>query len=278
MFSVPMVIMIVVLSQRILTQYSQTRKTHKQFTRVKPRSRPIKPSFTGIEHCMFLNLDHRKDRLELFIRNMNSSGISCERIASINPRDESHNYSEILSSCYDQHKCPGHLGCQLSHIKAVDVAIMNNWSNVAIFEDDFKFQPFFNGSQLHSLVNFITVNSPKWRVIGLSHNIIHDTVIESLPSLQFGQTYVRMTQINNAQTTGGLLFRDTEVLKRYRDLISLENCNVRKDNAIAIDQCMKPLQSEVLWVGLKPQIGTQISSFSDIEQMVVNYRLARRRY
>ena len=249
MLSIPIVVITIAFSQHRFSKYSQTRKQHEQFTRFNAPRRIKMEIFTGIEHCIFINLDHRTDRLEKFTETMNSSGIECERVASINPRDSARNYSELLRSCYDQHVCPGQLGCQLSHIKAVDMAILNNWSNVAIFEDDFKFQPFFDGSQLHSLVNFITLNSPNWRVIGLSLNIAHDTVIESLPSLQFGQTYVRMTQIHNAQTTGGLLFRDTEVLKRYRDLISLENCDVRKDYQTAIDQCMKPLQSEVLRVG-----------------------------
>ena len=239
-------------------------------------SLPPPPTPSGIQHCLFINLNHRKDRLDHFLRQLNASGISCERVAGVNPAADGSPHAELLKTCYDNRACPGQLGCQLSHLKAVDLCIAQNWTNVAIFEDDFMFQPFFLAADLQRLVEEITSRAPDWKVIGLSLNIGLQTIVgEPLTFINAQHKPLRYTIIHNAQTTGGLLFRDTDVLRRYRFLISLEQCNVRKDYLTAIDTCMKPMQKEGLWVGLSPQIGTQMRSFSDIERHEVNYGLAR---
>jgi GR25 family glycosyltransferase involved in LPS biosynthesis len=236
------------------------------------------PPLQGIQHCLFINLDHRQDRLNHFLQQLKATGIACERVPGVNPAKKGDPHASLLSACYDQRVCPGQLGCQLSHLRAVDLAIARNWSHVAIFEDDFTFRPSFSSVDMQSLVESITLQVPHWRVIGLSLNIGSQTILGE--PLKFSSihphTPLLPTIIHNAQTTGGLLFRDIEVLKRYRHLISLEECNVRKDYHTAIDQCMKPMQNEGVWVGLSPQIGTQMPSFSDIERMNVNYGLARR--
>jgi len=46
---------------------------------------------------------------------------------------------------------------------------------------------------------------------------------------------------------------------------------VKRDYSTAIDQCWKPLQHTHLWIGYRPQMGTQGPSFSDIESVNVNY-------
>jgi GR25 family glycosyltransferase involved in LPS biosynthesis len=231
----------------------------------------------GIRHCLFINLDHRLDRLNQFLLQINASGISCERVEGVDPREKGAAFTDLLKSCFDDRACPGQLGCQLSHLKAVDLAIKRNWSHVAIFEDDFMFQPFFPASHLQPLVESVIQNTTEWSVIGLSLNIYSQTVLVYKPvfTTPDSDKQVKMTLIHDAQTTGGLIFRDTSTLRRYRDLISLENCDVRKDYHTAIDQCMKPMQRESTWIGFQPQIGTQRGSFSDIERVDVQYGLAR---
>ena len=231
----------------------------------------------GIHHCLFINLDHRVDRFNQFLSQINSSGISCERVEGVNPRENGTTFAELLKYCFDDRACPGQLGCQLSHLKAVDLAIERNWSHVAIFEDDFMFQPFFPASRLQPLVESVMLNTTQWSVIGLSLNIHSQTVFGHEPVFTSTDRdkEVRTTLVHDAQTTGGLIFRDSAVLRRYRDLISLKNCDVRKDYYTAIDQCMKPMQRDTVWIGFQPQIGTQRASFSDIERVQVNYGLTR---
>jgi hypothetical protein len=231
----------------------------------------------GIRHCLFINLDHRLDRLNQFLLQINASGISCERVEGVDPREKGAAFTDLLKSCFDDRACPGQLGCQLSHLKAVDLAIKRNWSHVAIFEDDFMFQPFFPASHLQPLVESVIQNTTEWSVIGLSLNIYSQTVLVYKPvfTTPDSDKQVKMTLIHDAQTTGGLIFRDTSTLRRYRDLISLENCDVRKDYHTAIDQCMKHMQRESTWIGFQPKIGTQRGSFSDIERANVQYGLAR---
>jgi len=225
----------------------------------------------GIQHCLFINLDHRKDRLNDFTTQMNSSGLVCTRVTGVKPTQESH--QTLLNTCYDDKICPGQLGCQLSHLKVVDLAIKNKWNHVAIFEDDFIFRSFFSAKHLQIMVESIIQKFPYWAVIGLSLNIGSQTITDNHVHEQY--PHVKSTLVHDAQTTGGLIFRNTSILQRYRDLISLENCDVRKDYQTAIDQCMKPMQKEFHWIGMHPQIGTQKASFSDIEQMEVNYQLTR---
>jgi len=77
-----------------------------------------------IQHWLYLNLDHRKDR-KLYITNeLNNFGIPENNITRIP--------SILTPLC-------GHLGCGLSHVKALKYAIDNNFDKVAILEDDFKY-------------------------------------------------------------------------------------------------------------------------------------------
>ena len=81
------------------------------------------PEYNFVDKLYYINLDYRKDRkehIEKELRKLNPIGDKIYRIPGI--------FHEI-----------GALGCGLSHIKALDHAIENNYQRIAIFEDDFKF-------------------------------------------------------------------------------------------------------------------------------------------
>jgi len=74
-----------------------------------------------IDAILYINLEHRKDRNE-------------------------HILNEIHKICTDNSKIHridaikndnGALGCGLSHIKALEYAVKNEWKTVLILEDDF---------------------------------------------------------------------------------------------------------------------------------------------
>jgi len=72
-----------------------------------------------IEHVVYINLDHRTDRLENMKKVL--SGFEPEKITR-------------LSGVYNK-KSPW-IGCYQSHINAIKMVIENEWENVLILEDD----------------------------------------------------------------------------------------------------------------------------------------------
>ena len=88
-----------------------------------------------IDAILYINLDHRQDRkkhIEKEISRMEFDPKIVHRISAI----------------YDR-MC-GHLGCGLSHIKALEVALQNKWQRVMILEDDFKF--LVRSAELHASI------------------------------------------------------------------------------------------------------------------------------
>ncbi len=85
-----------------------------------------------------MNLDHRTDRWESISKMLHSMNVPYEQIPAVNPR----NATELTRGCLDTLACPGQVGCQLSHINALQRAIALQLNTVAVFEDDFILQPF----------------------------------------------------------------------------------------------------------------------------------------
>ena len=224
----------------------------------------------GIGHSLYINLGHRSDRMLSIESMLGNASIPFERVSAVDPRLPE--YAHLTEGCFDAKECPGYVGCQYSHMKALEIAMSRKLSHVAIFEDDFVFQPFVNLSMVQDAVDDTMKKIPHWDVIALSLNIVSETVLNE--SVHFGTgSSVMLTSIHNAQTTGGFIVRDTIMMEMYKSF-SPENCQVKKDHAIAIDQCWKPLQTTFTWVGFEPQPGIQMQSFSDIEQQVVDYGLS----
>jgi hypothetical protein len=75
-------------------------------------------------------------------------------------------------------------------------------------------------------------------------------------------------KIVSALTTGGYI-----VNKHYMPTVleAFTNCNITHDYRTAIDSCWRKLQPEGNWFSLRPQIGTQSMSMSDIEGKLVDY-------
>ncbi len=76
------------------------------------------------EQILFINLDNRKDRLEAITKQLNDQKVDMKKVHRITA-----------------HYTPGngHLGCAKSHRDALQYALDNNFDNVIVLEDDFKF-------------------------------------------------------------------------------------------------------------------------------------------
>ena len=79
----------------------------------------------GIDHVLYINLDHRKDRLEYILNECKRVDIPSEKMTRIEAI-----YTPTV----------GMLGCSLSHCKALELALSRpEWTWTLIIEDDAKF-------------------------------------------------------------------------------------------------------------------------------------------
>jgi len=79
---------------------------------------------TLVDHVLYINLANRVDRDQAIKKQLHSMGIGDFMYTRIDA---------VL------HQVCGHLGCTMSHIKALEHAIAMNYDNVLILEDDFEF-------------------------------------------------------------------------------------------------------------------------------------------
>jgi hypothetical protein len=80
----------------------------------------------GVDHVLYINLDHRKDRLEYIINECKRVNIPPEKMTRIEAI-----YTPNI----------GMLGCSLSHCKALELALSHpEWTSILILEDDTKFK------------------------------------------------------------------------------------------------------------------------------------------
>ena len=228
----------------------------------------ILKNLSGITNSFYINLSHRKDR-KLAIENvLKASSIPFQRIEAVNPNEKG--FEHLKRGCFDQAMCPGQIGCQLSHLIALKQAMESDLEHVSIFEDDFEFQAFVDPKFVQSAIQRAMELIPAWDVIILSSSIILEMVLHEHIIPVSSNSTVKLTQIQNAQTTGGYIARRRIIPYIYQ---AFKECDVSKDYYTAIDQCWKPLQTTYLWIGFEPQIGKQSKSFSDIELREVEYEL-----
>jgi hypothetical protein len=83
--------------------------------------------FDYIEHVIYINLEHRKDRRQHIEKTLTPFGERVQR----------------LDAVYEPHR--GHLGCSKSHALAMQIAIQSGWKNVLIVEDDAEWNKFEQG-------------------------------------------------------------------------------------------------------------------------------------
>ena len=117
-------------------------------------------------NCVYINLDNRTDRNKLFIEQYKQiseknpyriSAINGHSLDSLSYRNKvakeleikeanlrpefwlnRRNFKTMIS---DKQKIMGRVGCFLSHLKAMKIAIRHNWKNILVLEDDVKLLP-----------------------------------------------------------------------------------------------------------------------------------------
>jgi GR25 family glycosyltransferase involved in LPS biosynthesis len=198
------------------------------------------------KNTLFINLEHRTDRLEHIQLEFQKMGIRGERVNAVK--------SKI-----------GGIGCTLSHIRCLEEAKKRNYEYVFICEDDIT----FNNPELFKkqLQQFWDNKEIQWDVLVIGGNVVP-------PYQRVGDYCAR---VFNCQTTTGY------VVKREMYNVFLENfkesaqMQMRKpgqpgvSNPYALDIYWKRLQPQYFWWIICPMTVTQYENFSEIENQVTNY-------
>ncbi len=199
-----------------------------------------------IDKVYYINLDKRQDRNIQILQELFKFGINKDKIIRVSATE--HMY--------------GAIGCGASHIRVLKHALDKGYKNIIVLEDDFEFcvsQEIF-----HNNLKYFLENYPEYKICCLSYNMIkgihlNDTLIEAI----------------NAQTTSGYLINHTF----YQDVI-----NVFQEGIDGLAKGFHPSTHaiDMIWQRklqgpgkkfylMKPKIGKQRSSFSDIEHRFCDY-------
>lgn len=188
-----------------------------------------------IEKVIYINLEHRTDR-KAQVESELLKVFPCEKVVRFNAI---------------KHTIGG-IGCSMSHIGAVELAIKNNWNNVLIVEDDLQWYKL--GENMELLANLA---SNPYDVIMLSgHNVKMTNIKHKLYSCCARTAYL----VNNhyyhtllSNFKDGLALLTNNYTGKHRGDIYWNQIQKRDNWFIIRDMCI------------------QRPSFSDIEQRMVNY-------
>jgi len=197
----------------------------------------------------YINLNHRKDRLENITNELNKTNIDKKKINRI---------PGIYMKDF------GILGCAKSHCLVLEAFLKSSIENkyCIIFEDDFQFTK--DQDIINNLINNIFNDVKEFDVVMLAANILNGQPCK----------YNFLTKIYDAQTLSGYAVNRkfaSILLNNYRESISLLEKEGYKCHPYCFDIYMKRLQPLTKWYSINPLIGKQIESYSDIENKIVNY-------
>ena len=197
-----------------------------------------------IKHAFYINLEHRIDRKEHVIEELNKIGITANRFNAIKMEN-------------------GAIGCSMSHLKILQNALQNNLDHVLIIEDDIT---FLNPELFKSQINkFFKIHNNNWDVILFAGNNIP-------PYENIDDTCIK---VSRCQTTTGYL-----VNKHYIKVL-VQNIKLglthllnkpNEKHKFSIDMFWFVLQRSSNWYLITPPTVVQREDYSDIEKKLTNYK------
>jgi GR25 family glycosyltransferase involved in LPS biosynthesis len=204
----------------------------------------------NIEQIVYINLDNRIDRNVQMLNEFKRLNIPISKFVR-------------LSAVRNQN---GAIGCTLSHIKVIQMAIENKWKNVMVLEDDFNFidnEKYINDSINYLYGDFTKIKND-WEIVSLSRGARQD-----MNNIDDPYLYKAIA----VSTTAGYIvnenFYDT-LLKNYREGLMKLMKETNKEH-YTLDAYWINLQPMSKWYVFNPSLGYQRESYSDIEGKTVEY-------
>ena len=207
-----------------------------------------------IDSIYYINLDHRTDRKNDFLKCMSDLDVpehKIQRIPAI--------YEPTL----------GALGCTKSHILALETFLASEHKICIIFEDDFTYK---NKDTFMSDILKIFETKKPFDIVQLSYNNIYmpelyyqviDTEYSFLKKVK--KTICASSYIITREFAPKLL----QNFKESSDLLS--KYGYANDKAYVLDVYWHTLQQNANWYVIYPSIGFQRASYSDICQNFQDY-------
>ena len=193
-----------------------------------------------IDKVIYINLEHRLDRKQEIEGELNTFNIPYERFNAISVKNH------------------GILGCNKSHLEVLRLAKHNNYKNILIFEDDFKF--IVSKEEFEKNISLLFEHNVDFDICMLSYNL---TKSENIDSNIIYSSF--LTKVINVHTTSGYIVNE----RMYDRLIILyEYANplleqTREHWKYALDQIWNDLNPTSKWYSFTQRIGIQRPSFSD---------------
>ena len=199
--------------------------------------------FHDITNVVFINLDSRIDRRTQFELQFRKMGLQPQRFPAIRNAD-------------------GAIGCSMSHVACMELAIKNGWDHVLVCEDD---ATITNPGQLVYQVNhFLNRFKDSWDVLLLAGNNYQP----------FRQESPEAVRVANCQTATAYLVRRPyfeTLLANFKEGLSKLKAEPAKQPSYAIDQYWKLLQRTDHWYLIVPITVIQRPDYSDISKQHVDY-------
>ncbi len=196
-----------------------------------------------LDRVVFINLDHREDRLAQITEEMEKIGLG----------DKASRFPAI------KHASPG-LGCTLSHLEVMKQAAKDNVANILIFEDDFRFA--ISEAEFAERLSHL-FELEKWGVAMFGYNNQKEKPL----LLKDGCTQDACFGITNETQTASCYLINGPYL-RYLIPCLEEGAQKLAETGMhwlyMNDQCWKVLQGDDMWLYSLKRGGFQRSSYSDL--------------
>jgi glycosyl transferase family 25 len=198
-----------------------------------------------LNHCFFINLDERLDRL----RNVKNelSKIGCENPERV-PAVKMEN---------------GAIGCTISHIKCLELAKERNYPQVFICEDDIVFlEPKILTENIKKFSNSYLIDYYKVLIIGGNNCPPYYNITKYC------------IKVLNCQTTLGYIVKQKyydKLIANMKEGLHFLLKDPTNKQSYAIDIYWKKLQQQDDWYMLIPATVTQMVGYSNIENKNLNY-------
>ena len=231
------------------------------------------------KHSFYINLDRRPDRRKDIEKLLTAAKLNFTRISAWDGNNDTN--QAALKGCWGKSPfkvCKGQVGCQMSHMTALKMAVKQDLPHVAIFEDDFMWLSSTDVAQVKQTVEDAISELAEWDgiALGLNFGKADRTKLCDAKRAKVGpKGSVELARLHTAQTTGGYIL-SKRAIRKLLDAFSVEKCEVKKDYHTAIDQCWKPYMRVSKWFAFSPQLGGQKSGTSDIEHRKVAYKFVKR--
>ena len=198
-----------------------------------------------ITNIFYINLEHRVDRKSHVESQLDLIGLKGSRFNAIKMEN-------------------GAIGCSMSHLKLLQLALKSGLDHILIVEDDILFlDPELFTNHLDKFLQ--NQDSKSWDVILIAGNNMP-------PYEKVDDTCIKVTQ---CQTTTGYLVNGHYIEKLLNNVkMGLTNLIKEPQNhaKYAIDKHWFSLQKTDNWFLITPLTVVQREDYSDIEKKVINYK------